>query len=148
MCGEIDEQVVIGQEMLDRMRATTRKLDLPEGGPASATPQGLSDPEGRAGYMEATFREGLTRALADIAAAEEDETVDALALRAIALARLAGYLAGQLPPEADLFRALIEAVSAGHAEAREATHALLHAQDHHHHHDDHDHSHDHGHHHH
>ena len=93
MCGEIDEQVVIGQEMLDRMRATTRKLDLPEGGAPSATPQGLAEPDGRAAYMEATFREGLARAMADISAAEEDETVDALALRAIALARLAGYYA-------------------------------------------------------
>ena len=59
------------------------------------------------------------RSLEDIERATDDESVDALAAQAIALARLAGFLAGQLPPEADLFRALIEAVSAGHAEPDE-----------------------------
>lgn len=141
MCGEIDEQVIIGQELLDRFRAMTRKLDLPEGGEAGEGPRGLAEPEGRATYMEAVFRSGLAAALDDIARAEEDETIDALASQAIALARLAGFLAGQLPPEADLFRAVVEAVTTGHAEPRRYAEALN--DHHHHHHHDHDHSHDH-----
>ena len=80
-----------------------------------------------------------SRALSQVAAAEEDEAVDALASQAIALARLAGFLAGQLPPEADLYRAVIEAVSAGHNEPREIAEAHHRAHDHHHH--DHDHHH-------
>jgi hypothetical protein len=140
MCGEIDEQVLVGQEMLDRFRAMARHLHLPEGEAASEGPVNLTEPEGRAAYMERIFRAGLARALADIARAEEDETVDALAGQAIALARLAGFLAGQLPPEADLFRALIEAATAGHAEPREIAETLRHEHDHHH---GHSHSHDH-----
>ncbi len=140
MCGEIDEQVLVGQEMLDRFRAMAQQLNLPEAAGEVEAPANLAEPEGRAAYMERIFQSGLTRAMTGIAKAEEDETVDALAAQAIALARLAGFLAGQLPPEADLFRALIEALSAGHAEPRELTEALRHAHDHRH---GHAHSHDH-----
>ena len=139
MCGEIDEQVLIGQEMLDRARAMARKLDLPEPGGDGPDPAGLAEAEGRAAYMERVFREGLARALAGIGRAEEDETIDALAAQSIALARLAGFLAGQLPAEADLYRAVIEAATAGHAEARDMAEAADH--DHHHHHHDHHHHH-------
>lgn len=132
MCGEIDEQVIVGQEMLDRFRAMARGMDLPRPGSDGDDPVGLAEPEGRAAYMERIFRSGLARALEDISRAEEDETVDALAAQAIALARLAGFLAGQLPPEADLFRALIEAVSAGHSEPQERAESMRAARDHHH----------------
>jgi hypothetical protein len=90
--------------------------------------------------MERIFRAGLARSLEDIERAEDDESIDALAAQAIALARLAGFLAGQLPPEADLFRALIEALSAGHAEPQERAQAIRRAHDHHH-----EHAHDHHH---
>jgi hypothetical protein len=118
MCGEIDEQAVVGQDLLEQMRVMARMLGV-SGDAAAAAPRGLADPEGRARYMEQVFRQGLARALGDVAAAEEDEAVDALAGQAIALARLAGFLAGQLPPEADLFRATVEALTAGHGEPRD-----------------------------
>ena len=137
MCGEIDEQGLIGQEMMDRVGAMARRLDLPAPAEGGDDPSNLADADGRAAYMERVYRSGLSRALADIRRADEDETVDALAAQAIALARLAGVLAGQLPPEADLFRATIEALTAGHAEPRARSH-----DDHHHHHD-HDHHHPH-----
>lgn len=132
MCGEIDEQVLIGQEMLDRFRAMAKGMKLPETGDSGEGPVNLAEAEGRAAYMDRIFNAGLARALEDIGRAQEDETVDALAAQAIALARLAGFLAGQLPPEADLYRALIEAISAGHAEPKERTEALRRAHDHHH----------------
>lgn len=141
MCGEIDEQAQIGQEVIDRARAMARKLGLPAGAGGSDSPEGLAEAEGRAAYMGRVFRSALARALDDIARAEEEETVDALAAQAVALARAAGFLAGQLPPEADLFRAAIEALAAGHSEPREMTEAL--SRDHHHHHHHHGHSHDH-----
>lgn len=134
MCGEIDEQVLIGQELMDRARALAKELGLPEPGSAGAGPSGLAQAEGRAAYMELVFRDALSRALADIGRAEEDETVDALAGQAIALARVAGFLAGQLPAEADLYRALIESATAGHAEARAMAEAASDHDHHHHHH--------------
>jgi len=147
MCGEIDEQVLVGQEMLERLQAMAKRLDLPEAGAvAGGAPKDLGEEAGRAAYMERVFRSGLAAAMAEVAAAEEDETVDALALRAIALARLAGFLAGQLPPEADLFRAVIEAVATGHAEPGALTASLLaERDDHHHQHHHNDDGHDHGH---
>jgi hypothetical protein len=132
MCGEIDEQVLVGQEMLDRFRTMAKGMDLPESSNRGQGPVDLAEAAGRAAYMERVFRAGLAGALEEIARAEEDEAVDALAAQAIALARLAGFLAGQLPPEADLFRALIEAVSAGHGEPQEWVDAARRKQDHHH----------------
>ncbi len=143
MCGEIDEQAMIGQELLDRARALGRRIGLGEGasGAAGDAPRGLAEDAGRAAYMERVFSETYARCLADLATAEEDEAVDALAAQAIALARLAGFLAGQLPPEADLYRAVIEAATAGHAEAKDAAEAMSDHHHHHHHNHDHDHHH-------
>lgn len=130
MCGEIDEQVLIGQEMLDRAQAMAKRLGVSSEGAPGDGPTGLAEAEGRAAYMERVFRDGLARALDDIANAEEDEKIDALAAQSIAFARLAGFLAGQLPPEADLYRAVIEAATDGHSEPR----AIIDADRHHHHH--------------
>ena len=142
MCGEIDEQVLIGQELMDRAKALSKKLGLPETGGDSEPPAGLAEFEARAAYMEHVFRTALARALDDMARAAEDETVDVLASQAIALARVAGLLAGQLPAEADLYRAVIESATAGHGEARERTEEMT-RRHHHHHHHDHSHGHDH-----
>ena len=139
MCGEIDEQVLIGQELMDRARALSKKLGLPEAGAAGEPPKGLAEAEGRAAYMERVFRGALAQALDDMARAEEDEAVDALASQAIALARVAGYLAGHLPAEADLYRAVIESATAGHAEARDAAEEMTAHHHHYHHHDHHHH---------
>ena len=90
----------------------------------------------------------LTDTLAEVEGAAETEKIDVIASRAIVLARLAGFLAGQLPPDADLFRTVIEAVTEGHAEPRRIADKLrAQMQDHHHHHghDHHDHGHGHGH---
>jgi hypothetical protein len=144
MCGEIDEQVVVGQDLLEQIRVMTRMLGMQAHEASEAGPRDLDTADGRAAYMEQIFRDGLGRAMTDISAAEEDQTVDALASQAIALARLAGFIAGQLPPEADLFRALIEAVSAGHAEPGDLAAEYRRINDHHHGHS-HDHDHHHGH---
>lgn len=137
MCGEIDEQVLIGQELLDRVKAVSKKLGLPEPAVSGDAPEGLAEAQGRAAYMERVFRSGLARALDDVATADEDETIDALAAQAIALARVAGFVAGQLPAEADLYRAIIEAATSGHAEARGISEAIGEAHHHHHYHHQH-----------
>ncbi len=137
MCGEIDEQVVVGQDLREQFTVMAKMLGLTSAASGDG-PQGLAEADGRGAYMEQIFREGLSRALGDVAKAAEDETVDALASQAIALARLAGFIAGQLPPEADLYRAVIEAVSDGHSEPRRLADAYRREQDH-----QHGHSHDH-----
>ena len=87
--------------------------------------------EGHLRKIEAESRERIQAAVA------EGQRVDAIAAQAIAFARLAGFLAGQLPPEADLYRTALEAFGDGHAEPRrlaEERHAAHahHGHDHHH----------------
>ena len=143
MCGEIDEQVLVGQDLREQFTVMSRMLGLDPATGTGKGPTGLADADGRAAYMEQIFRSGLANALHDVSASAEEETVDALASQAIALARLAGFIAGQLPPEADLFRSLIEAVTAGHAEPAQMVAEYRREQDqqHGHSHDDHHHSH-------
>jgi hypothetical protein len=145
MCGELDDNVQIGLDLLDRLRVMAKMLNVEpdETERQGGRPTGLAEASGRASYMDSLFTAGLTRALHDTAAADSDEAVDAIASQAIAFARLAGFLAGQLPPEADLFRASMEAMIAGHSETgrlaksyrqhHENMHGHSHDDDHHHH---------------
>lgn len=148
MCGEIDDQAALGQDLLEQIRVMTKMLGVPAAGGEGSGPKGLAAASGRAAYMDRVFQDGLARAVTDMSRAEPDEAVDALAAQAIALARLAGFLAGQLPPEADLFRATVEALTTGHSEpgglarAHQAEQDRLHGHSH-----DHDDEHDHDHHH-
>ena len=149
MCGELDESVHINAEIRDRLVILARKVGVThEGAPGDPGP--LEGDAERAAYMERVFAGGLAATLADVEGAGETEKVDAIAAAAIAFARLAGFLAGQLPPDADLFRAVIEAVTDGHAEPRRIADDLRARMHHHHHHphgddDHHHHDHDHGH---
>lgn len=146
MCGDLDDEANINAEIHNRLAIIARRAGI---GAAkhSATPIDLAETAGRSTYMERLFAEGLAQALADVDAAAEEEKIDAIACQAIALARLAGFLAGQLPPDADLFRAVIEAITEGHAEPRQiADRIRSEQQDHHHdHHHGHNHHHDHPH---
>jgi hypothetical protein len=133
MCGEIDEQVMVGQDLLEQTRVMSGMLGVKAGkARAGTTPEGLAEAEGRAAYMDQVFSDGLASALSDMGAAAEEEIVDVVASQAIALARLAGFMAGQLPPEADLFRTVIEAMVAGHAEPGRIAEAHRQKHDHHH----------------
>ena len=133
MCGELDEDVSINAEVRDRLLATARRAGVraPE---APGTPGPLAEGAERAAYMQKLFRATLEETLADVNGAADGERIDVIASRAIAFARLAGFLAGQLPPEADLFRGVIEALTDGHAEPRRAMEHLRAELDHHHHH--------------
>lgn len=135
MCGEIGEDTSINTEIHERLLAIARQMDVTTG-VNSAMPQDLASAQGRTGYMDRIFSQGLEHALADVNGAAEDEKVDALACLAIALGRLSGFIAGNLPPDADLFKAVIDAVSTGHGEPG-AIAAKMRAKSagHHHHHD-------------
>lgn len=144
MCGELDDGAVLDEELFSRFLVLARRAGaLPPENP-SAMPD-LEGAEGRGRYMDDLFKAGLTRALADTAGAE-GQRVDAVASQAIAFARLAGFLAGQLPPESDLFRATIDALSDGYATPRRLAEAerARHAHEHGHSHDEDGHHHHHG----
>lgn len=141
MCGELDDNAALDEELMARFEVLAKRA----GGVAAGEPAPLPDletAEGRSRYMDDLFKAGLARALTDARGAE-GQRVDAVALQAIAFARLAGFLAGQLPPEADLFRATIEALTDGNAMPRRLADAERerHAHEHGHSHDDHHHHH-------
>lgn len=136
MCGDLDdEDTLINAEIQERFLATARKMGV-AAGPGADSPGSLAPEEGRAAYMDRIFHQGLERAVADVQGASEDEKVDAIASLAIALARLSGFIAGNLPPEADLYKSIIEAVTTGHGEpGRIAAEIRANNSGHHHHHD-------------
>ena len=147
MCGDLDENTQIGQQLLEQLKVMSRMLGIAvEQKPDAAQAMNLATVDGRGAYMQTLFSAGLTRALNDTDATEPELVVDAIASQAIAFARLAGFLAGQLPPEADLFRNTLEALMSGHAEPARLARDHQHEQDHlHGHSHDHDHPHDHHH---
>ena len=136
MCGDLDEDTAINTEIQERFLATARKMGVTAGACAEG-PGNLTAAQGRAAYMDRIFRHGLERAIADVQGASEDEKVDAVASLAIAFARLAGFIAGNLPPEADLYRAVIEAVTTGHGEPGHIAAEIRASNSGHHHHHDH-----------
>lgn len=147
MCGELDDGVQINAEIRDRLTIIARKVGvIHDGDPTDPGP--LEDPGDRAAYMDRQFAALLRATLADVEGAAETEKIDVIASRAIVFARLAGFLAGQLPPDADLFRTVIEATTDGHAEPRriaDKLRAQMYDHHHHHHHHGDGHGHDHGH---
>ena len=132
MCGELDGDLLVNEEIHAQFLATARMIGADNRAAADPPPKGLNGEKGRAAYMDRLFKESLTRAIGDVNGADDNEKVDALASQAIAFARLAGFIAGQLPPDADLFRPVIEALTAGQGEPRQLIDARR--ADHHHHH--------------
>lgn len=138
MCGELDDDVQVDTEIFQRFLQIARHHGAMPQGAEHVLPD-LEEASGRSAYMDTLFSAGLVRAVSDASTASEGQRVDAIAAQAIAFARLAGFLAGQLPPEADLFRAAIEAMTDGHAMPGRAADKINHAHDHHHGHHHHDH---------
>ena len=138
MCGELDDDVQVDNDIFQRFLQIARHHGATPQAAQTALPD-LEQPPGRSAYMDTLFSVGLVRAVSDASAASEGQRVEAIAAQAIAFARLAGFLAGQLPPEADLFRATIEALTDGHATSGRTAEALRHHHHHDHHHHDHSH---------
>jgi hypothetical protein len=134
MCGDLDD-TRLDDELFARLVALAKRygVTLPKPRPQRAEPAGE---EARHVYMSQLFSEMLTRSVTDAAACPEGRRADAIADQAIVLARLAGFLAGQLPPETDLFRATVEAMMDGYGEPGRR---LAETRDDHHHHPHHDH---------
>lgn len=116
MCGEIDEQSRIDEELFDRFLELAARYSVLPGTPGSDAPKVLTDQAVRVAYMDRLFKAGLTRAVNDAANLPEGERMDVLAGQAIVFARLAGILAGQFPAEADLFRTVVGTLVESHNE--------------------------------
>jgi hypothetical protein len=138
MCGDLDDDVQLDNDIFQRFLVIARNHGAIPRSNANAVPD-LEEAAGRSAYMDTLFSAGLVRAVTDANETREGQRVEAIAAQAVAFARLAGFLAGQLPPEADLFRAAIEALTDGHAMPGRTADKLRH--DHHHDHHHHDHSH-------
>ena len=116
MCGEIDEQEQIDDELFERFIELTQRYGVLPKRNANSGPSQLDSEDARKDYMEDLFKAGLTRCLNDAAGLPNGERMDAIAGQAIVFARLAGFLAAQFPPDADLFRTVTGAVFDGHNE--------------------------------
>ncbi len=116
MCGEIDEQSRIDEDLFDQFLELAARHGVLPGTPGSDAPTQLVDQDVRVAYMDRIFKAGLTRALNDAANLPQGERMDVLAGQAIVFARLAGLLAGQFPAEADLFRTVVGTLVESHHE--------------------------------
>lgn len=143
MCGEIDEEVRFDEELFARLLALAGRYRINPAELPERPAHSIDAESDRHAYMDDLFRAGLARSLGDLSSLPEGQRAEGLASQAIVLARLAGWLAGNLPPGADLLRPVMEAMLDGY---REPARSLAEAADHHHGHDHH-HHHDHGHHH-
>ena len=116
MCGDVDEQGRIDEELFERFLSLAARHGVTPTAYDHGTPDDLTSEEARKSYMNKLFKEGLNLSLNEAAILPEGERMDGVAGQALVFARLAGFLAGQLPPEADLFRTVIGAVMEGYRE--------------------------------
>jgi hypothetical protein len=123
MCGDLDDDGRLDDELYAWLVATARRQGAARG--ESAEPHQRGEP-GTPGQMAALFRDALARAVAGIGGAEPGHRAEAIRDEAIVLARLAGLLAGHLPPETDAFRTLVDALMDGSREAERTDHTRHH----------------------
>ncbi len=136
MCGDLDEDAAFDDAVFGQFVNFAQYHAVVPPQKLQPFPHDLTEPEGRRDYMSALFHDAMVRSMNDAASAAEGTRSDAIAGQAIVLARLAGMLVAQLPPESDMFRSAMEAFMDGHGEpARRA------AEHHHHHGHGHDHEH-------
>ena len=79
MCGEIDETIAIGHDLLEQLKVMSGMLGVTftEDETMAGGPRNLESAEGRAAYMETLFQAGLRRSLADGEAAEAEAPAEA-----------------------------------------------------------------------
>jgi len=139
MCGELEDEKGFDEELVSRLLYIARGYGVANVAPRDQAP--LTGDSERPAYMSALFRRSLGEAISDVLAVAEGGQAETIANQAVVFARLAGFLAGQLPPGAEMARSTMEALLDGYAEPARM---FEHLRDHDHGHDhDHDHSHHH-----
>lgn len=132
MCGDFDHDDQLDNELFSRFLAAADKLGARPGKNPEQGAMAPMDDAARSNYMDLLFQAGLVRSANDAVHIPPGERMDAVASQAIVFARLAGFLAGQLPASANLLKPAMEALLDGMNQAEEAP-------------DDHGHHHHHGH---
>lgn len=135
MCGDHDEHdhehELLEQEIFGRLLHLASHHEVKPDPDAGNTPASLEDEQLRTAYMEGLFRAALTRSVNDTARIAEGERIDILAGQSIVFARLAGMLAGLLPPGSEQFHTVVNALMQGYHEP--GRHAAEPSGHHHHH---------------
>lgn len=126
MCGEFEEEDYIDDQLFGRLLQMADKYGVTPGEAGDSGPPDLTTQEARSHYMTGLFQAGLTRSLTDSNNLPPGARMDGVAGQAIAFARLAGFLAGQLPPGADVLRPVIDALMEGHREPADWSHSHEH----------------------
>lgn len=127
MCGDLEEDTHLDDELFHWLLANAKAHGAAPEEPARSASEPPAE-TGSQAWMSQRFRDALSSALTEIASAPEGERATAIGSQAIVLARLAGFLAGHLPPETDIFRNLVDALMDGHREPeRRAHHRHAHA---------------------
>lgn len=121
MCGDFDENDKIDEELFDRLLEQASRFGVAPVSSGSDDPAPLDSKEKRFAYTQKLFAAGLRRSLSDASALPVGERMDAIAGQAIVFARLAGFLAGQFPPNADLYRTISAAMLDGHDQRDESS---------------------------
>lgn len=116
MCGDFDDQERIDDELFEHFMELAQQFGVQPNSNGNGAALSLDTESSRAEYMEKLFKAALSRCVEDAAHVPRGERMDAIAGQAIVFARLAGFLAAQFPPDADLFRTVTGAVVDGHSE--------------------------------
>lgn len=119
MCGDVDEVDGLEDDLVQRFVAHAHAMLARR--PGSSGELNL--------YLDRLFAELLQRCMADVEAAATSDPYCRLAMQALVLERLAGFLAGHVALREDPLRKLMEAVLMGYGEA-EAPAAHEHDHDH------------------
>jgi hypothetical protein len=137
MCGDLEEDDTEGErlyagflqaahtaihEAVDHRGGSRSALGDSSGDTPADAPGGVADASLHR-YMDGLFGDILNACIKDARPVEEGSRYRVLASQAVVLARLAGFLAGQLDLRADPLRTSIEALMAGYdAEDGEHSH--------------------------
>lgn len=142
MCGELEDDKQLDDELVERLLYISRGYGVTQDTLTARSAPPLSGDADRPAYMSDLFRRVLNAALSDLHAIPDGHRTETIANQAIVLVRLAGFLAGQLPPGGDMTKSLLEALLDGQAEPeRMFNHMRAHDHGHDHDHDDHHHHH-------
>ena len=117
MCGDDDDLNQVDEELYNRFLDKAKKHGITPETPPGETPLDLNNQVIRTRYMDGLFKAGLTRVINDANHQKTGDRMDIIAGQAIVFARLAGLLAGQFPPDSDLFHTVVSALMEGHKEA-------------------------------
>jgi len=143
MCGDFEEDDLLDDHLFNRFLELAQHLGVQPSQESLKGHLNLNNAQEREQYMSELFNAGLLRSVNDVQfVAKAGEKGETLAIQAIVFARLAGFLAAQLPPESNMMRALMEATLDGSGDAQQQLHDWE-EHGHHHHHHSHDQGHSH-----